>query len=142
PVDANYLFKEPPPTTAQSDSGPILIPDCRPGVNELCPEEGQYVIQFVSKYLGAGFKEKLGQDIADDLDTFIENELKDTGAFENLSDAQHAAIANILRAPQLSFSAQTKQRREGADEYMGEAIFDYGVANRVNLTLNGSFKYF
>jgi len=58
-----------------------------------------------------------------------------------LSDATREALERIRRAPQFSFYFLTKQRPEGDDEYTGETIFDYGVANRINLTLNGNYVY-
>ena len=62
-------------------------------------------------------------------------------AFTNLNNASRRAIERIRRAPQLSLSFQTRQKKAGTDEYTGEAIFDYGVHNRVNLTLNGGYFY-
>ena len=62
-------------------------------------------------------------------------------AFTNLNNASRRAIEKIRRAPQLSLSFQTRQKKAGTDEYTGEAIFDYGVHNRVNLTLNGGYFY-
>jgi hypothetical protein len=62
-------------------------------------------------------------------------------AFTNLNNASRRAIEKIRRAPQLSLSFQTRQQKAGPDDYTGEAIFDYGVHNRVNLTLNGGYFY-
>ena len=50
-------------------------------------------------------------------------------------------IEKIRKAPQFSVAFQSKTRKEGADEYKAEAIFDYGVQPRINLTLNGAFQY-
>jgi hypothetical protein len=111
------------------------------GKGQWTPEERAYLTVFQNTYLGADYKTKLGQQVIDELDRFIENELEDTKAFENLDDVTRSAISRIRRAPQFSLYLLSKQRREGIDEYMGEAIFDYGIVNRLNLTLNGSFNY-
>jgi hypothetical protein len=100
---------------------------------------------FSPVYLGNDYrvklKDALGQKVLDDLDAFISELLTDTKAFEDLSDATREALERIRRAPQFSFNFLTKQRSENADEYHAETIFDYGVANRVNLTLNAAFLY-
>lgn len=59
-----------------------------------------------------------------------------------LADTLRETIEDIRRAPQFSLAFQAKTRGDdGTDEYRGEAILDYGVANRVNLSLNASFDY-
>lgn len=104
-----------------------------------------YQFNFQNEYLVADYRNKLkeafGQKVLDDLDAFIATQLADTGAFEDLTDTTREALERIRRAPQFAFSFLTKQRSETSDEYHAETIFDYGVANRVNLTLNGSFLY-
>ncbi len=94
------------------------------------------------KYLGPGgfpgFKKALGDDGLKEIDQFIDARLE---AFTNLNNASRRAIENIRRAPQLSFSFMSKLKKEGADEFTGEAIFDYGLHDRVNLTLNGGYFY-
>ena len=62
-------------------------------------------------------------------------------AFTNLNNASRRAIEKIRRAPQFSLSFQSKLKKEGTDEFTGEAVFDYGVHDRVNLTLNGGYFY-
>jgi hypothetical protein len=59
-----------------------------------------------------------------------------------LADTLRETIEDIRRAPQFALAFQAKTRGDdGTDEYRGEAILDYGVANRVNLSLNASFDY-
>ena len=59
-----------------------------------------------------------------------------------LADTLRQTIEEIRTAPQFSLSFQTKTRADdGTDEYRGEAILDYGIVNRVNLSLNASFDY-
>jgi hypothetical protein len=51
-------------------------------------------------------------------------------------------VERIRRAPQLSFSFDSKLRNgTGVDEYRTGVLFDYGVYERLNLTLNGTFDY-
>jgi hypothetical protein len=51
-------------------------------------------------------------------------------------------IGKIRRAPQLSFTFQSKLRDgKGDDEYRTGVLFDYGVWDRFNLSLNGTFDY-
>lgn len=51
-------------------------------------------------------------------------------------------IGKIRRAPQLSFTFQSKLRNEnGNDEYRTGLLFDYGVWERFNISLNGTFDY-
>jgi hypothetical protein len=134
------------------DTGRLFILDS----NGLPPNRGQsgewsreelefYSDSFRSTYLGPDYRAKLkdavGQKVLDDLDAFISKQLVDTKAFEDLSDSTRESLQRIRRAPQFSFYFLTKQRPEGDDEYTGETIFDYGVADRINLTLNANFKY-
>lgn len=52
------------------------------------------------------------------------------------------AYEEIKRAPQLSFTFQSKLRDElGADEYRTGLLFDYGIYQQINLTLSGTFDY-
>jgi hypothetical protein len=134
------------------DSGRLFIlnsngvPPNRGESGRWTPEELEfYAVNFRNPYLGADYrgklKEAVGQQVLDDLDAFIAQQLTDTRAFEDLSDTTRDALERIRRAPQFSFYFLTKQRPEGDDEYTGETIFDYGVANRINLTLNGNYIY-
>lgn len=128
-----------------------VLADAR--VSELTPsgawkkEEADFWEQIGRDYLGENFREKLeaaaGKAVLDDIDAFVEGQLSDAKVFESLqqSSAVLDAIQNIRRAPQFSVYFLTKQRPQGIDEYTGEAIFDYGLANRVNLTLNGNYLY-
>ena len=80
----------------------------------------------------------LDEDALKQIDQLIDARVD---AFTNLNNASRRAIEKIRRAPQFSLSFQSKQRKAGIDEYTGEAIFDYGVHDRVNLTLNGGYFY-
>lgn len=101
------------------------------------------VANFIERnYLGpAGFpnlRKMLGDEELKEIDQFIDARLD---AFTNLNNASRNALEHIRRAPQLSFSFMSKMKKAGADEYNGEAIFEYGVHDRVNLTLNGGYFY-
>lgn len=109
-------------------------------------EESIYFTQFTNDYLSSDYRNKLkeavGQKVLDELDAFVDKQLTDTQAYEDLSDSTREAIERIRRSPQLSFYFLTKQRPSGGDDdYTGEAILDYGVANRINLTVNGNYIY-
>src|SRR5262249_32455553 len=120
-----------------------ILKDLDDDKNLLVPEVREYRESFLNKYFGTeeGFKELqdvLGQEALDEIDKIIEG---DIDPFMKLDAAAASVVENIRRAPQFSVSFFTKQRGLGADEYRGEAIYDYGLANRTNLTLNAGFLY-
>lgn len=74
-----------------------------------------------------------------DLDRMVDAQLQ---PFLDLDTATTNAIEQIRKAPQFSVSfTSTTRPGTGTNEYVGESIFDYGVANRINLTLNNTFNY-
>jgi hypothetical protein len=63
-------------------------------------------------------------------------------ALLTLNETTADVIGKIRRAPQLSFTFQSKLRNEdGKDEYRTGLLFDYGVWDRFNVSLNGTFDY-
>jgi len=59
-----------------------------------------------------------------------------------LNETTADVIGRIRRAPQLSFTFQSKLRNnDGKDEYRTGLLFDYGVWDRFNVSLNGTFDY-
>jgi len=106
-------------------------------------EELEYQTIFLNEYLGQNYREKLGKENATAVDRFIDQQLSaaELVVFKNLDEEARGAVESIRRAPQLSVAFLSKQRKVGIDEYMGQLIFDYGVANRINLSLNGSYNY-
>jgi hypothetical protein len=55
-------------------------------------------------------------------------------------DQVAAAVERIQKARQLSIAYFTKRRQdEGTDEHRIELIFDYGLSDRLNWTVNGSY---
>lgn len=102
--------------------------------------ERRYYVTFKNKYLGKDIKEKLGEDVIGDIYKHLDMD-DDIEAFARLDETARELIEKIRKAPQLSFYVLTKQREIGANDYMGELIFDYGLHDRVNLTMNGAFNY-
>src|SRR5262249_342588 len=88
------------------------------------PEQNAYQAEFLRAYLGPDYRKKLGDDIANAVDEFIDQQLTDAElvAFRNLDDNARTAVEDIRRAPQLSLAFTTKQRRIGIDEYLGTLI--------------------
>jgi hypothetical protein len=59
-----------------------------------------------------------------------------------LTETTKKIYETIRRAPQLSFTFQSKLREgSGTDEYRAGLLFDYGIYQRINLTANGTFDY-
>ena len=57
-------------------------------------------------------------------------------------DKVAAAVEQIQKARQLSIAYFTKLRQdEGTDEHRLELIFDYGLSDRLNWTVNGSYDH-
>ena len=83
-------------------------------------------------------KRALDDDALKEIDQMIDARLD---AFTGLNNASRRAIEQIRKAPQFSLAVQAKLRKQDADEYKGLAIFEYGLHDRVNLTLNGSYLY-
>jgi hypothetical protein len=105
------------------------------------PAERAYFVTFQNRYLVTRFPQLLqvlGAEGLDRIEDFIEESIE---PFLELQTVSNEALERIRRAPQFSFAFLTKQRPQGGDDYMGELIFDYGVANRINLTANGAFEY-
>jgi len=70
--------------------------------------------------------------------TFFTTE--DIDALVRLDAAAREKIAAFRGQPQLSASLQTKQRDQQGDDYRAEVIFDYGLNDRLALSLNGSYE--
>jgi hypothetical protein len=130
----------------------------------------QAVIDEVGGRLAARELKKPRESLTDDeLQEFIESRLgakQHAATLKNLTDEDLAAIdallverlAPVLRAqreessraikalkqaPQLSFSYQAKLRdgdAGGADEQTWQGLFDYGVASRMSVSVNGAFS--
>jgi len=65
-----------------------------------------------------------------------------TSSLVKLNQTTADVIGRIRRAPQLSFTFESKLRNgTGDDEYRTGLLFDYGVWDRFNVSLNGTFDY-
>jgi hypothetical protein len=59
-----------------------------------------------------------------------------------LTETTRRVFETIRRAPQLSFTLQSKLREgNGTDEYRAGLLFDYGIYQRINFTANATFDY-
>jgi len=81
----------------------------------------------------------LGDADLRDIDKIIEDNIN---AEVELVTEMGKLVKDIRRAPQFSFAFQSKSRKGGGpDEYRGEAILDYGLHDRLNLSVNAEFSY-
>lgn len=98
--------------------------------------------EFIRNNLGQTFTStlsRLSQEQLSEIDKIVEDNI---GPEITLTNVTREEIEQIRRGAQLALSFQTKLREaDGIDEYRGETTLDYGVFNRVNLSLNGSFEY-
>jgi hypothetical protein len=121
----NYLYKELAPTLGL----PI-------------PATPATTISFLNVNLGPNLQATLNQLTEKqnkDVDEIIAKRITSK---VNLIDASQKAIETIRRAPQLSFTVQSKLRSgNGTDVYRGGLTFDYGIYRRINLTLNATYDY-
>jgi hypothetical protein len=62
------------------------------------------------------------------------------GSFEALTEMTDRLLKRVRTAPQFSLAASYKDLPEGGHSYLGEAIYDHGLADRWTLTLNGTFE--
>lgn len=83
-------------------------------------------------------KQALDEEALKEIDELIDARLD---AFTGLNNAARRAIEQIRKAPQFSLAFQSRLHKQEPDEYKGQAIFEYGIHDRLNLTLNGSFLY-
>ena len=110
-------------------------------------EERVYFADFINRYLSPSATgvpaATLSTDILKDLNDLLEREASaELSTFTNLNQNVVNLIQTIRKAPQLSFAFFTKQREKGnVDDYRVEVIYDYGLGDRVNLTLSGGFEY-
>ena len=105
-------------------------------------QEKKYFADFLNRHFLAGVSDLvklIGDAGAHDIDDIIDRRLD---AFPSLDHTIQQKIEQIRRAPQFSIAfTSTTRPGSGANEYVAESIFDYGVANRINLTLNNTFDY-
>lgn len=87
----------------------------------------------------AGLHGRITQDQFKEIREIIDRRIESRVTLES---ANMKEIEKIRKAPQLAFTFQTKQRKElGTDEYRAGLAFDYGLHDRVAVTVNGTFDY-
>jgi len=105
--------------------------------------EKMFFVEFANKHFdAAGFPAILsliGKDGIAQIDSIISGHSQ---AFLDLTDSGTQALEEIRTAPQFSVAfTSTTRPGTGANEYVAETIFDYGVLKRINLSLNNTFTY-
>lgn len=81
---------------------------------------------------------RLSQEELRQIDSMIEQKID---FFVRLTQAGQSVLAAIRRRPQFSVAFFSKTRGAGADEFMGEMIYDQGLRPQLNFTANASFEY-
>ena len=144
-ADASLAQKRITSLTGRNVSGLFVFTDSGFLASDATPEEREYYADFAGEFFGLRFdvvKSTMGPEAFDalmsEVDLIVEKEL---ASFADLKTRTLEVIDVIRTAPQFSIFALTKQRPEGVDEYMSEAILDWGFSNRWNLTANGAFEY-
>lgn len=122
--------------------GPRLLEEERKesGATAVPQQFGEEELQtFLEERLGAGqHAETLKRLTADDLaavDTLLIERV--APIVRTQREAALHSIKALKQAPQLSLSYQAKLRDDdGADEHAWQGMFDYGVANRMSISVN------
>jgi hypothetical protein len=111
------------------------------------PPAGSPAVQFLRTCLSgaaltttvAGLSPKQREDIAEIVANIA---ITTASPLLRLNETTADVIGRIRRAPQLSFTFQSKLRNNtGKDEYRTGLLFDYGVWDRFNVSVNGTFDY-
>lgn len=101
-------------------------------------------IRFINTQLSAAAAtratlQQLTLEDMEDIRELISNKIE---TIVQLRDTTTEVFETIRHRPQLSFSFQTKQRRrDGTDEYRSGLLYDFGLYQRLNVALNGTFDY-
>jgi hypothetical protein len=96
---------------------------------------------FLEKYLGATMHEETLRKLTEEDLAAIDALLLERVAplIQGQRTRQLRTITSLKQAPQLAFSYQAKLGDESeADELAWQSIFDYGVANRINVFVNAA----
>jgi hypothetical protein len=106
-------------------------------------ERDYYAAGFTTNALQNNFPKILGllsDDDREQLEKFVTDQIN---PFVNLTKTLRKSLERIRSKPQLSFTALTKTRKKGDDEYTSELIYERGIpgTTRAFVTLNGGFKY-
>jgi len=94
---------------------------------------------FVNQYLGDRFPELLALLNEEDR-AAVDGEIRrSVQGLERARAMIRDLVSSIQQAPQLAFQYQAQLRRaDGTDEHRFQAVFDYGLGARLNLSLNAS----
>lgn len=106
-------------------------------------ERDYYAAGFTTSALQNNFPKilaLLSDDDREQLEKFVTDQIN---PFVNLTKTLRKSLERIRSKPQLSFTALTKTRKKGDDEYTSELIYERGIpgTTRAFVTLNGGFKY-
>lgn len=96
---------------------------------------------FRNSMTGEGFQGVFDRLSAEDLERIDQIIDENLDAEIELTTTVRRVVEEIRKGAQFSIATQFKTRKEGADEYKGEAILDLGLSKRVNGTVNASFIY-
>lgn len=100
--------------------------------------ENEYWPEWVNAHAGTTFDpSQLSEADLDAIEQIIAANLDPLAA---LSQQTQAILDRVHRAPQLSFLATYKDLPGSSRVYLGEAIYDYGLADRLTLTLNAGYE--
>jgi hypothetical protein len=126
-----------------SDVEDYLYNQLAPGLHLPVPGAPADKVSFINNQLNTGhFAGTLAVLTSKQLDEIDEMITKRINSKVELIDESLKAFETIRRRPQLSFTIQSKLRNgTGIDEYQTGLTYDYGLYNRLNLTLNGTFNY-
>jgi hypothetical protein len=92
-------------------------------------------VKFLGRDTHADTMARLTEDELAELDRLLVERL--APAMQDAVAEQQAVVQRLRQAPQLAFSYQASLRQEdGDDEHLWQGIFDYGVASRMNVTVN------
>jgi hypothetical protein len=106
-------------------------------------ERDYYAAGFTTNALQNNFPRILGllsDDDREQLEKFVTDQID---PFVNLTKTLRKSLERIRSKPQLAFTALTKTRKKGDDEYTSGLIYERGIpgTTRAFITLNGGFKY-
>jgi hypothetical protein len=100
--------------------------------------EGRYFIQWVNAHAGSTFApSELSEEDLIALDRIIGEEI---GALVDLNSMTADILERAQTGPQLALIATYKDLPGSGHSYLGEMTFDYGLSDKLTLTLNGSYE--
>ena len=108
-----------------------------PGLGE--QDTDAFAARFLGRDTHAETLARLSDDDLAEVDRLLVERL--APAMQAAVTDQQAIVRRLRQAPQLAFSYQATLRREdGDDEHLWQGIFEYGVAARMNVTINAGLS--